>query len=205
MGATNKIRNAVRGFLQYYGTGKVKSRLWDAEFAQGRWDCLESTPGDCVYPFIEKYANQGSILDLGCGSGSTGNEVAASAYRDYIGVDISEVAIGKAKAKSEENCRGEKNRFFQFDIASYAPAQQFDVILFRDTIYYLPTPNIPPILERYSRHLKAGGVFIVRVWDGKDKQRNIVKVIEKNFQVVEKFAPAESSVVVLVFQRRASQ
>ncbi|MGD1216137.1 MAG: hypothetical protein ABR861_14245 [Terriglobales bacterium] len=55
------IRNVTRRFLQAYGTEKVKSHLWDLEFAQGRWDCLDSTPGDCMYAFIEKYASKGSI------------------------------------------------------------------------------------------------------------------------------------------------
>lgn len=50
MGLTGKVRGAVRWLLQAYGTPKIKSALWNAEFASGRWDCLERTAGDCVYP-----------------------------------------------------------------------------------------------------------------------------------------------------------
>lgn len=204
MGLANRIRNVTRGLLQAYGTEKVKSHMWDVEFAHGRWDCLASTPGDCVYPFIEKYANTGSILDLGCGSGSTGNEIAETAYRDYTGVDISRVATSKAKRRTEENGRADKNRFFQSDVSSYVPTQQFDVILFRDSIYYVPRAKIAPMLDRYSKYLTREGVFIVRMWDGRDKHRGIVDAIKGKFDIIDKHMSEQSNTVILVFRDRTT-
>jgi SAM-dependent methyltransferase len=200
MATSTRLRNAVRGLLQSYAPAAVKSRLWNAEFAHGKWACLDSTPDDCIYGFLEKYANRGSILDLGCGSGSTGNEMAAESYAHYTGVDISDVALGMAQTRSEENGRSGKNRFYQSDLAGYAPEQKFNIILYRDSIYYLPQADIQPALERFSRFLTPSGVFIVRLWDGREKHRNIVQMIESNFHVVEQFAPAESKTVVVVFR-----
>jgi SAM-dependent methyltransferase len=200
MGASTRIQNVMRRLLQAYAPATVKSHLWNREFARGKWACLDSTPDDCIYSFMAKYAERGSVLDLGCGSGSTGNEMAAEVYGDYTGVDISDVALAMARTRSEENGRSGKNRFFQSDLASYAPEQKFDVILFRDSIYYLPQSDIQPALERYSRFLTPSGVFIVRMWDGGDKRRSIVQLIESNFQVVERFAPGQSKTVVLVFR-----
>jgi len=40
MGLTGKVRGAVRWLLQAYGTPKIKSALWNAEFASGRWTVL---------------------------------------------------------------------------------------------------------------------------------------------------------------------
>jgi SAM-dependent methyltransferase len=117
MGLANKIRSLTRRLLQAYGPEKVRRRLWDVEFGRGRWDCLASTPHDCVYAFIEHYVNHGSILDLGCGSGSTANEVAATLYGDYTGVDISGAAIGKAQKGTKENGRADKNRFFRSQVS----------------------------------------------------------------------------------------
>src|SRR5882672_10957138 len=162
MQPVRKIRNILRALLQGYGTESLKRRLWNVEFARGRWDCLDRTPGDCVYPYVEKYAKKGSILDLGCGSGSTGNELDPTTYQDYTGVDISDVAIEKAKKKTEENSRGDRNGYFQSDLFSYVPTTRYDVILFRDSIYYVPLRNVIPMLSRYSNHLKESGVFIVR-------------------------------------------
>ncbi len=197
-----KVRNKVRAFLQAYGTQKVKEHLWDAEFSGGRWDCLDRTPGDFVYSHIEKSAKGGSILDLGCGSGSTSNELSANAYRDYTGIDISEVAIERARKKTDENRRTDKNQFFQSDVSTYVPTQQFDVILFRDSIYYIPRARIKAVLDRYSKYLKDDGVFVVRMWDGSDKYLGIVGTIERNFHVIEKHLSEQSSAIVLVFRHR---
>jgi len=154
MALARKVRNFSRALLQVYAPRTIKRYLWNSEFSQGRWDCLASTTGDCVYPIVEKYAVHGTILDLGCGSGSTGNELDATAYREYVGVDISDVAIEKAREKTEQNRRAEKNRYLQSDIVDYVPTGQCDVILFRDSIYYVEVGRIKPMLDRYAGHLK---------------------------------------------------
>ncbi len=197
---TEKMRNKVRRWVQYYGSGNAKRKLWNTEFTGGQWDCLDNTSNDCVYSFIEKYARQGSILDLGCGSGSTGNELNAAVYNDYTGVDISDVAIGKAIQRTLENGRSGKNRYLESDIFSYVPAQQFDIVLLRDSIYYIPPPKIKPMLNRYSNHLKTGGVFIARIygWTGKSKQ--FVDVIKNNFEIVEERYSDQPKAVVIAFR-----
>jgi SAM-dependent methyltransferase len=200
---SQQVRNKLRAFLQAYGPRGVKRSLWNAEFSGGRWDCLESSGGDVVYPFIEKYANRGNILDLGCGSGSTGNELIVAAYSDYTGVDIADLAIEKARIKTKENCRADKNHYFQSDISTYTPTRQFDVILFRDSIYYVPPAKVRGMLERYSPYLKDDGVFIVRMWNVKGKYKLIVGTIERNFDVVEKYLSNEPSTAILVFRSRS--
>jgi SAM-dependent methyltransferase len=200
-----RVRNKVRGILLAYGTKKIKRSLWNAEFAAGQWDHLARTLGDCLYQPLEQYGNGGSILDLGCGLGNTGTELAGNAYHDYTGVDISDVAIDKARKKAEEDCRTEKNRYIRSDILSYEPAQQFDVILFRDSIYYIPGSKVREMLARYSKFLKRGGVFIVRLWTGNGKYRSTVDFLEANFEIVEKRVSGPSDTVVLVFRQGAGR
>ncbi len=201
MGLTAKIQNRVRRVLQAYGTPKIKSVLWNTEFASGRWDCLERTPGDCVYPWVEKYAAQGSILDLGCGSGSTAVELAFDSYRDYTGVDISDVAIAKAVRRSQEAGRAQKNRFAKSDFSNYTPAGKYNVILFRESIYYAALRKIRPMLEGYSGHLAANGVFIVRLFgSGNDADRQIVKIFENNFKIVQQFSHRDPQALIVVFR-----
>jgi SAM-dependent methyltransferase len=204
MNLFKRLRNRIRALLQAYGNRRIKRYLWNTEFSKGQWNCLDGTTGDCLYPYLEKYANQGSILDLGCGSGNTGNELPEGCYGEYIGVDISDVAIGKSQQRSEENGRAAKNRYFQSDIFSYVPAQQFDVILFRDSIYYVPQTKIKVMLERYASFLKPGGAFVVRMWSGSGKYKPIVDGIEANFSVVDKSSSGQPETLVIVFRQANS-
>src|ERR1019366_1801099 len=204
MHLAQKARNVWRGLLQTRGTENVKRSLWNKEFTGGRWISLDNTPGDCVYAYVEKYARNGSILDLGCGSGNTGNELEAKTYRHYTGVEISDVAIEKARRRTEENRRADKNSYFQSDILSYAPTQQYDVILLREVIFYVPRAKIRSVLNRYSEYLKEGGVFIVRICNIAGKYKIFVDTIESNFLVVEKYVADQTTTAVIVFRQRPS-
>ena len=81
------------------------------------------------------------------------------AYQNYQGVDISEVALDKARQRSVALQRGACNRYAQSDILTYVPDQKFDLILFRECIYYIPEFKILGMLDRYAQYLKPGGVF----------------------------------------------
>ena len=193
-----KCRNVVRGLLQAHGTEGVKKLLWNSEFAQGRWNGLDSSPGDCVYPFVETYAHGGSILDLGCGPGSTGNELSMASYADYTGVDISDVAIDKAAKRGAREGRTTKNRYFQADICTYIPDRNFNVILFRDSIYYVPYNRITALLERYAAYLTADGVFVVRLFSASGKYQDIINIFCSACDVVERYTCGITAATVLV-------
>jgi SAM-dependent methyltransferase len=203
MQTTSRLRNILRSLVHTYGTGGAKRYLWNVEFARGRWQCLDATPDDCVYPHIETHARNGSILDLGCGSGSTANELDETRYRDYTGVDISDIALEKARRRTEENGRTNTYRYAQSDIFSYVPGQRYDVILFRDSIYYVPWGKIQAMLDRYSTYLKDDGVFIVRMFGGTSKYKPIAEIIESGYQVVDRHE--SEGAIVLVFRRNHSQ
>jgi 2-polyprenyl-3-methyl-5-hydroxy-6-metoxy-1,4-benzoquinol methylase len=201
----------MRGLLKRYGSSKIKMALWDQEFSGTHWDFIDDTAGDCVYAHLEKHLNKGSILDLGCGPGNTANELAASAYTSYVGVDISEAALAKARKRTEENGRSAKNSFACSDFLSYRPSQQFDVILFRESMCHVPLGKVKPILDHFSKHLKDEGAFVVRmsISDGKggNKQRlqAMVDIIETGFNVLEKSQYGESGPEVIVFRPKRPQ
>jgi SAM-dependent methyltransferase len=194
-----RVKNAWRGAVQRWGFPSMKRRLWNQEFATGRWDAIERTPGDMVYPFVEKYCRGGSLLDLGCGSGNTGCELAANSYEEYTGVDISDVAIEKARLKSQECQRGQKNHYIQADISSYVPAKTYDAILFRESIYYLPRTQINATLERYSRCLTGNGVIIIR-WHARNVAEGQLKLIGGHLKTIEYYSPDPAGPVVVIFR-----
>jgi SAM-dependent methyltransferase len=203
-----RIRRFIYGFVASYGPSNIKKLLWDREFSRGNWDFLDNTAGDCVYQHLERYATNGSILDLGCGPGNTANELAATAYWTYLGVDIADSALSKARRRTEESGRADKNTFVQGDFLNYVPTRQFDVILFRESMYHVPLGKVKAILDRYSKYLRDGGVFIVRMYtsqNGKSKHRPkaMIGVIETEFDVVEKAEYEERGATVIAFRPRA--
>jgi SAM-dependent methyltransferase len=200
----------VNGFFKSYGPSNIKKALWDNEYSGDKWNFADNTAGDCVYSHLERHVAKGNILDLGCGSGNTANEVSVTAYDSYIGVDISEAALRKATKRSEKNGRAQKNRFVQGDILNYLPTGQFRVVLFRESMYHVPLGKIKPMLDRYSKYLADGGVFIVRLNTtdgivGKTKSRPsaMIAAIESDFDVLEKRQyGGESGPTVIVFRPR---
>jgi len=207
MNIARRTLTLMGGFLKSYGPSNIKKLLWDKEFSGGKWNFIDDTVGDCVYPHLHRYLRGGSILDLGCGPGNTANELAAGAYRFYVGVDISEAALDKARRRTLENSRADKNVFVLGDFLTYVPTQQFDVILFRESMYHVPLSRVKTILDRYSKYLRDGGVFVVRIatgCDGKTKYRPqaMVTTIEREFAVAEKAEDNITGATVLVFGPR---
>lgn len=181
----------IRGAFMAYGPTFLKQSLWDQEYSSTKWSFNDNTLDDGVYPFLEKWTRKGSILDLGCGSGNTSNELAYSAYGSYLGLDISELALVKARKWSEESGRSSKNKFVAGDLLGYVPAKQFDLILFRESMYHVPLGKVKKVLDHYARYLKSAGVIIVRMCsaeNGKPKHRitEMFRIIEAEFDVVDK-------------------
>ncbi len=206
----NRSTRFLRGLLLSYGPQSVKRLFWDQEYSSGKWNFIDNTVGDCVYSALEKFANRGSILDLGCGPGNTATELDSATYSSYVGVDISEEALAKAARRSEESGRKDKNRFAQADLLLYEPAEQYDVVLFRESMYHVPVGKIKPILKKYSRYLKEDGVFIVRMYavaDGKPKYRptKMLNLIAETYDVVERSQYRESGAAVIVFRPRRTE
>ena len=201
----------VRGFFTSYGPTRVKQALWNKEFTEGKWNFIDDTAGDCVYLHLAQHANHGDILDLGCGPGNTANELSADAYRNYIGVDISEAALAKARKRTEESGRAGKNSFVASDFLGYQPTQEFDVILFRESLYHVPYGRVLTVLHKFSKHLKSGGVFMVRLYLGdirtgeiKFRVKKKIDLIKRNYQVVEEHKyDLPGTPTVLVFRPTA--
>ncbi len=87
----------MRGALTSYGPSILKKAVWDREYSAGQWSFNDNTADDCVYPHLEKYARNGSILDIGCGSGNTANELAVDRIPDLLGRGHIRVSSGHGK------------------------------------------------------------------------------------------------------------
>lgn len=196
-----KLQNMFRGFKQKWGTASAKRRLWNREYAVCSWNQESEAADTALCGLIGRYARQGSILDLGCGAGNTVCELNSDVYDRYTGVDVSDVALDKAAARARFNGGNSRLTFRQSDILNYQPREAFDVILFRESIYYVPLRKLQGVLERYARHLKEDGVFIVTVFDS-NAYGAVLAEIEAQFSVTEKYTNHDKSQTILVFRRR---
>src|SRR5688572_15444217 len=194
-----KVQNVWRRIRQSWGSPQTKRELWNREFATGRWDSIEHTEGDVIYDFIQRYSASGSILDLGCGAGNTGCELRPESYREYTGVDISDVALAKAAERSRQCGRASMNRYAQADILTYVPDRKHEVILLRESIYYIPRSRIKATLVRYSSYLTENAVLIVRRHDPPVGAR-VLQLIGTAFKTVENRCVGSSGPVIVVFR-----
>ncbi|MDB5430907.1 MAG: methyltransferase type 12 [Caulobacter sp.] len=101
------------------------------------------------------------VLDIGCGEGVFHDSLRPFAPAAYLGVDLSDLAIAKARARITDPAA----RFTLGDGARYdAGAERFDAIVFPECIEYLGDPIA--LLDHYARFLAPGGVFGVTQWLG---------------------------------------
>ena len=103
----------------------------------------------------------GRVVDFGCGAGSlTCGFAQLVAPADVLGFDLSEEAIGRAKARAER--LGLTN--VQFTVANISdldlPAESFDIAHFSGVLMYLREPE--GALQLAFRCLKSGGMLAAR-------------------------------------------
>jgi SAM-dependent methyltransferase len=201
-----KIKKLLHAVGKRIGPRSVKQAIWDREHAQGQWDwsrdtARQSRARDIAYEVLDRHSADADILDLGCGDGYSAGMI-ASHFREYFGVDISEVAVAAARRSlAEDPKRGLRSRFEAGDILTYVPPKQFSIILFSDCLPYFALPQVRRILRRYSAFLAAGGIFVVRLYD-REKYRFIAEHIEDAYRVTERVVREDSAGVVLAFVPR---
>src|SRR3712207_6007173 len=91
---------------------------WNDSYASGEplpWDT--GTPDPLLVELIESgVISPGRTLEIGCGTGTNAIFLAQHGF-DVLGIDISEVAVEKARAKAQGRCR-----FEVLDILGAAPS-----------------------------------------------------------------------------------
>ena len=134
---------------------------WNDQFRSGYWDTLRNRRGT-VASLVEQLAGGGDIVELGCGEGVLIESVDPDAYRTYVGVDLSRVAIDAATRRARqaglEKCRFEVGRFEQCPHLADA-----SLVIMEESLYYLKPRRQRRLLRRCLGRLNAGGRIVVAV------------------------------------------
>lgn len=143
----------------------ISNTTWNDEYDSGAWDYLSSTKEVGRYSVIVGYCLHfkpaARILDVGCGTGILARWLSNAAISSYLGIDLSEAAIEKARQSNIQRAE-----FAVADVTTFQTSQLFDVIVFNEVLYYLRNPD--DYLGRFARYLAPGGILVVSMWHHAD-------------------------------------
>jgi SAM-dependent methyltransferase len=137
--------------------------LLDAQYASADWDYLRSI-GEAprfgvVSAYCRQLASNGSVLEIGCGEGFLLEHLDRSRYRHFTGIDISSVAIDRARALEDD-----RTTFLCTDAESYVPDRSHDLIVFNEVLEYFDDPLA--LVQRYEPFLTGDGSFVASMFAG---------------------------------------
>lgn len=102
---------------------------------------------------LKPFIRNKSVLELGCGEGHLTQAVFSKA-RSVVGIDISDVAIARAKSLKLRNARFESADFLQASFEGY------DVIAAIECVYYLSPEERGAFLKKIAKE-HAGKILLL--------------------------------------------
>ncbi len=108
-------------------------------------------------PLIAERTAGRAILELGCGGGRDSQTLAAAGH-GVIGIDLSDKAIARARA------RVTAGQFHVQDVRAPFPADEgLGVILASLSLHYFDWAETLALVARVQRHLRPGGIVLCRL------------------------------------------
>lgn len=160
---------------------RSKEQQWNKEYARGTWDSLKSPLEEerfqALRLLITKYSRNSSILEVGCGEGILQSTLPPHLYSDYLGIDISQVAIQKAAYLQNPVVH-----YCYADMEKFVPPQSFDIIIFSETLYYATNPL--GLMQQYMEYLRPEGIMIVSVFEN-PRNKKAMSLINSSFPYTE--------------------
>ena len=161
-----------------FGSTPLRQAAYDAKYIYGTWRTVHSDKPVMLTSLVMQHLNGGRMLDLGCGEGSLAAALRCDSYSEFIGVDLSPVAISIANSRNCPNAV-----FICSDIREYIPDGIFNVIMFEESFYYLPSSCQINELSRYKSCLTDGGVVIITT-SNMGRFKNSLLAIRKEFNTI---------------------
>jgi 2-polyprenyl-3-methyl-5-hydroxy-6-metoxy-1,4-benzoquinol methylase len=152
----NRGRKLLSTLKPYQPMGQGKALL-DAQYTAAEWDYLRSIGEAPRFGVVSAYcrllASGGSVLEIGCGEGILLEHLDRSRFAHFTGVDISSVAIERARGLADE-----RTTFACADAEAYVPDRAYDVIVFNEVLEYLDDPLA--VVRRYEAFVQPEGHFV---------------------------------------------
>lgn len=185
----------VHYFVTRFGPQRLRSMAFDEKYRQGDWRFQGDSTGE-LPELVRRYLKKGDLLVLGCGGSSILEGLEAEGVNSVLGLDLSEEAIKLAARYASQ-----KVTFQIANMETFECPRSYDVILFSESINYVPSARQISLLHRLGRHLKPGGTFVVTVAEAK-RYQDIIERIRANFLMLEDHTFPGSTRHLLIFQPR---
>lgn len=199
----------VRALGKRRGGTWVRARIWDWEFKAGRWDFLQHTEEDPFYALLIGKLDGGRLLDLGCGSGTVRCELPPDSMSRYVGVDISAEAIRQAEQRTSSFAGLPEGQLFVAGsiadpVVLSGVGDDFDVILMRESLYFVEVDTVPRFLAGLGELLSPRGVVLIRIHD-RERYSTHVEATRRALHVLEEQKALDGKSIFIVATRPESR
>lgn len=175
--------------------GRAERWAWDDQYRRGRWAGLVNQRDPLTIALVEKYANGGPIVELGCGAGSLALAVEPTVYTSYTGFDLSEVAVEFARRRAAELGR-DRCVFDVGDMSIWPGADDLSLIVIEEALMYLNSPQQDVLLNMCMTSLRAGGHLLVTA-HASDKHHATLERCRAKCTVVEEVRQGRTHLVLV--------
>lgn len=160
------------------------SGRWEPEYRENGWNWLwnarEALHHQVIAGYCKPLLGKAAILDVGCGEGVLHDTLRNVGYGRYVGIDLSETAIGRASRSADE-----RTQFMVAKAETFETTERFDLIVINECLYYLENP--PVLLARLARLLEPDGAFVISMAMGNLNEGllmlNLWRDLERDFSV----------------------
>jgi cyclopropane fatty-acyl-phospholipid synthase-like methyltransferase len=157
MNLTELPKRAYWRVLRLFGHER---NSWNKQYESGVWSSGQRSPQ--TVSLMAELCRGGKLIEFGCGEGELPHLLPAGSFSDYLGMDISDVAVGRAQARAAQ--AGLRNaRFQQADMAKWEGASAVTAILAEECLYYLTPEQIEVFLSRACASLVPDGRIVIVV------------------------------------------
>ena len=178
-----------------FGWRKLRSLAFDAKYRRGDWVLYPETTSELA-TVIHRHLGEGELLIMGCGGAAIVKDVDESKLKSALGIDLSSEALRLAQRFASERVS-----FQLADMVKFQCPQSYDIILFSESLYYVPAAELESLLRRLAKSLKPHGVFIVTIAQAK-RYAGIFDKIRRHFHVLESHSFHNSARHLMVFKPR---
>jgi 2-polyprenyl-3-methyl-5-hydroxy-6-metoxy-1,4-benzoquinol methylase len=178
-----------------FGSQKLRSMAFDEKYRRGDWRFHDDGPGELA-EVIQRNLRNGDLLLMGCGGASVLAGIESDNLSSVLGIDLSEEALRLANQYSSA-----KASFLVAEMETFVCPRNYDVILFSESLNYIPAGRQLPLLKRLGGSLKENGVFIVTFSQAR-RYMDIIYRIRGNYFMIEDRSFVDSERHLLVFRPR---